>query len=200
MLNNYVEYLKILNNKLDGFFANQAPYIFCKKGCSKCCEKGEYPFSKIEIKFLLAGALLLDDDVRAKIGDNIKEIIKQKKEFKGDVFLYKCPFLIDNECVVYDYRGIICRTFGLISSCENSKIKAPFCSHHNLNYSNVMDLEKEVISEEKYSKLGDIQEPLAFNIDYKFLTGKNFEEEFGFEFGEKKSLIDWLERIWLYRF
>lgn len=196
MLNNYTEYLRILNSKLEKFFENQSSYIFCQKGCSKCCENGEYPFSEIEIKFLLAGTLLLDNSIQEQISKNINNLIKEKQNFKGEKFLYKCPFLINNECAIYDHRGIICRTFGLISTNENSKIKAPFCAHDNLNYSNVMDLEKEIISQEKYNQLGNIEEPLAFNVSYNFLTGENFEEEFDFKFGDKKSLIDWLEKVW----
>ena len=40
---------------------------------------------------------------------------KTKLEWKKDEadFIYECPFLINNRCCVYSYRGIICRTFGL---------------------------------------------------------------------------------------
>ena len=40
-------------------------------------------------------------------------------------------------------------------------------------------------------KLKLVDEPLGFNISYKFLTDPDFEKSFKFEFGDKKPLIDW---------
>ena len=54
-LSNYLFYMGYLNRKLEGFFENQSPYIFCKNGCSKCCQNGEYPFSKAEFDYLMVG-------------------------------------------------------------------------------------------------------------------------------------------------
>ena len=114
-----------------------------------------------------------------------------KKDFKGKKFVYDCPFLINNECVVYNYRGIVCRSFGLMTVGEDGKIKVPFCCYQGLNYANVMEEDGKHVSEEKFKKLGCKEEPTAFNVSYKFLTDPDFERGFNFSFGEKKPLIDW---------
>lgn len=78
-----------------------------------------------------------------------------------------------------------------MTSYQDGKIKAPFCSDYGLNYSNVLNLKKNVISQAKYKKLKVKEEPLGFNISYKYLTNEEFEQTFGFKFGEKRALIDW---------
>lgn len=187
----YILYMAYLNKKLGKFFDDQKPYISCKRGCSKCCENGEYPFSELEHEFLMIGFSKLKPDIQKKIVNKISEI-KRAKENSDGVFTYECPFLINHECSVYDFRGIICRSFGLMSINPNGKTKIPFCAFENLNYSNVVDEETKIISLKKYQKLGkDVPEPLAYNVSYGFLTSENIEKSFHLNFGEKKSLIEW---------
>lgn len=189
-MDNFIKYLNFLQNNLDKFFEQQTPYIACKKGCGLCCKNAQFPFSEMEFNYLIQGSLILPSDIQAKIEENIGQIKKEKSEFNGDVFKYNCPFLIDNVCSVYEHRGIVCRSFGLIESTEE-KAKIPFCHSNGMNYSNVVDDENMTISQEKYLALKEEKRPLAYNINYKFLTSVKVEQEFGFKFGEKKPLIDW---------
>ena len=191
---NYEKYLKFVQEKLNKFFEAQSPYISCKKGCAFCCKNAQFPYSEMEFNYLVYGSLMIDKELQAKIEANIDRILKDKQQFNGDVFRYDCPFLIDNSCSVYDYRGIVCRSFGLIELGENNKVKIPFCHEKGLNYANVVDEEKQIISEEKYKALNEEKEPLSYNISYKFLTNENIEKTFGLKFGDKKSLIDWFEQ------
>ncbi len=191
-LEDYLLYIAYLNKKLGGFFEAQSPYIFCKRGCAKCCQNGEYPFSRLEYNFIMIGFSKLTEDVRKNILQKVKKIKKEKAEF-GEGYTYECPFLINNECSVYDFRGIICRGFGLLAINEGGLTKIPFCAFEGLNYSNVVEPDTKIISTEKYKKLGDnVPEPLAYNVSYKFLTSKNIEENFKINFGERKALIDWI--------
>lgn len=194
ILANYKAYLNFLESKLQKFFASQEPYIFCKKGCSKCCRHAQFPYSAVEFRYLLNGALTLDNDTQKKIETNIKQVLEKKKKYRGKKFLYDCPFLIDDCCSVYEYRGIICRTFGLMTNTENQKIKAPFCAFKGLNYSNVLNLRKKTISVIKFKKLKTKAEPLGFNISYKYLTCEDYERTFNIKFGESKPVIDWFEQ------
>ena len=193
MLNNYLDYLVFIDKKLEKFFNKQKDYIFCKKGCGLCCQNAQFPYSKIEMQYLFLGAKELPKEIFDKIEANIEKILKNKKDFKGEKFVYDCPFLIGNVCSVYDFRGIICRSFGLMSIIQGTdkKNQVPFCYAKGLNYSNVIDPETKQVSAEKFKLTGIEEEPLAFNVSYDFLTGKDFEEAFKFEFGEKKPLIDW---------
>ena len=190
---NYLAYLEFLNTKLNKFFASQKPYIFCKQGCACCCRQAQFPYSAIEFRYLLGGALTLNAETQKKIEANIKAVLEKKKKYRGKKFLYDCPFLIDNSCSVYAYRGVICRTFGLMTNTENQKIKAPFCAFKGLNYSNVLNLRKKTISVRKFKKLNTTSEPLGFNVSYKYLTGEDYEHAFNLKFGESKPLIDWFE-------
>lgn len=190
----YLEFLEYLMGKLNKYFDEQSPYIKCEKGCAKCCSNGDYPFTEIELELLKVGFNKLDDEKKLKIKTNISNILKAKSEFKGDErFTYSCPFLIDNICSVYLYRGLICRTFGLIYIKEGANMQIPFCAYDNLNYSNVLDKEKNMLVNEKMDELGISVEPKAYNIHWDFLTSDRVAQAFGFEYGKKGSLIDLLK-------
>ena len=190
MIQNYIAFLEYLNNKLEGFFDSQKDYIFCKKGCAKCCKNAQFPYSFLELQYLLKGYLQLDKETRDIISQKVDKIKEDKIKSKEDLFRYECPFLINNECSVYNYRGIVCRTFGLMENADNNIIKTPFCCYEGLNYSNVMD--NNEISEDKVNKINPKNKPLAFNINHNLLTSEDFERGFNIKFGEKKPLIDWL--------
>ena len=195
ILENYLKYLAFLNKKFDEFFISQKPYIFCKKGCALCCKNAEFPYSKIEFIYLLSGLKSLDKQTATGILTNIQKLISLKKKNKQPKFLYDCPFLTDNVCSIYPYRGLVCRTFGLLSIGKNGNVKIPFCSSMGLNYSNILDKEKRQLSSELFEKSGYKEKPVGFNIEYDFITNKKFEEKFGFSFGDKKPLIDWFEEL-----
>ena len=193
MFKNYELYLSQINSKLEDFFERQKPYIHCKKGCAKCCKNSEFPYTRLEITYLLNGFLTLDDETKQKIENNILKTVEEKKNFKGGgKFRYDCPFLIDDICSVYPYRGVLCRTFGLLSNDpKTGKIRAPFCSHEGLNYSCFSDPETKTFSAEKIRDNKIDVDPLIFNIDYLMLTDSDFEKCFNIKFGERKALIDW---------
>lgn len=192
MIQNYVTYLKFLDEKFTRFFNKQKPFIFCKKGCAKCCKNAQFPYSEIEVEYLLLGAWQLKPEIKKIVADNLARITEEKNKYEGEKFRYDCPFLINNECAVYDYRGIVCRSFGLMTVGANEKIQVPFCCFEGFNYSNVIDYETKKVSQEKYKALGVEEEPSAFNISYEFLTDSDFERGFNFTFGERKPLIDWM--------
>ena len=194
MIDNYIKYLKFLDIELKKFFDSQKPYIKCKKGCARCCKKAMFPYSALEMRYLMEGLMRLDSKIQDEISLKIKAILEEKKNFNGKKFHYDCPFLINDECSVYEYRGILCRAFGLMTYMKEGKIKAPFCAFDGLNYSNVVDSQTGQISPEKYVELGRPEEPLAFNVDYTFLTDSNTEAAFNIKFGEKKPLIEWFEK------
>lgn len=190
-MEHYINYLKFLDEKLSTFFKSQKPYIFCKSGCAMCCQNAQFPYSLTEMKYLLSGIEKLDEPTQAKIESNLQETLHKRQKYKGKKFLYDCPFLIDNACSLYGYRGVLCRTFGLMTTYEDGKLKAPFCCFKGLNYSNVLNLKTKTVSPLKFKKLGVKEDPCGFNVSYKFLSDPEFEQEFDFKFGDKKPLIDW---------
>ena len=188
----YELYLQFLEKKLKSFFEEQAPYIYCKEGCSYCCEKGEYPFSEIEFAYLMMGVRTLDAETVRVIENNIIELKKQKESANPDKpFMHQCPFLVNKRCSLYNFRGIICRSHGLAFFSRKGKLMVPACVDFGLNYSSVYDFDTGTISNEKYQKSGIKQEPLAHNVGVHYLTNNDFLKSIGLDFGEIKPMLYW---------
>lgn len=194
MVENYLKFLAYFQGLLNRYFTEQAPFIKCQKGCAKCCKNGNYPFSQIEVEYLKQEFKTLDEGLKQKVLDRIRNLIAEKNNSKEAVFKHECPFLEDDTCVVYNNRGIICRTFGLIYFNESDKMQMPFCAFEGLNYSDVMDFEKNIITEEKLAESGLDVEPKAFNLDYKKVTDDKIAEAYLYSYGEKGPLLDILEK------
>ncbi len=192
MFKNYLVFLRVLMGNLDKYFKDQAPYIACKAGCAKCCSNGDYPFSEMELSLLKVGFSELDDKTKDIILTNIEQIKQDKESSDKTPFTYKCPFLINNMCSVYEFRGIICRTFGLIYLKEGAKAQIPFCAYEGLNYSMILNKETNMLDADMMKNKGITVEPKEYNIHYSFLTSDRVAHAFGFNFGKKSSLIDLL--------
>lgn len=196
MIYKYEKYLNLINKHLlQKFFEQQKDYINCKSGCSFCCEAGEYPFSEVEFQYAMLGYNSLSEEEKGIIQAKIEKVKKTKAEFNKKGFMYECPFLINKKCSIYNYRGIICRTHGLMYFIPDedtpTKSKCPSCINIGLNYSNIYDKAKNVISVEMWEKTGIETEPVAYNIGLKYLLNNILTEELELEFGEVKALIDW---------
>lgn len=189
----YKKYLNTVQEVLDGYFEEQKEYLCCQKGCGHCCEKGSYPYSELEFKFMLLGFYRLEMEEQQNI---MKRMIALKEE-SSDIedkkeFMYRCPFLRDDKtCSVYDYRGLICRTFGLITEKENGKYILPFCHSLGLNYSKVYDPEGKRIDYDAVKALGYKIYPKARKTNIKTLMSEKMFECEPIQFGEIKSMIEW---------
>lgn len=194
-LERYKKYLKSLDKILDKYFEDQKEYICCKKGCSHCCEKGSYPYSKTEFEYLLIGFFKLDSKEQQETIKRIKALKKEHEstENKREI-MYRCPFLNESGiCTVYDYRGLICRTFGLLKPDKNNEIIMPFCQSLGLNYSKIYNKAEKRLDETLIAKHNCKNRPKAYNIGLKTIMSKEFfADETPIEFGEIKSLIEWL--------
>ena len=190
----YKKYLNTVQPILDGYFEEQKEYICCQKGCAYCCEKGAYPFSEVEFIYLMLGFLKLDIKIREGVLARIRDLkAEYEKSEDKSKFMYRCPFLgEDKMCTVYDFRGIICRTFGLIQKQSDGKTIMAFCRELGLNYAKVFDFETKKIDYNKVKELGYKNIPQAYLIGLKNLMSKEFLGDNELEFGEIKSLIDWL--------
>lgn len=174
MLDKYENFLENFQFKIDSYFKEHSEYISCKKGCSACCEVGEYPFSWIEMNYLMQGFLQLPQDLKLKIKANIENIMQQKAQFRGERFEYTCPFLIEGSCSVYSNRGLTCRVHGLAHIKKDGSVNVPYCANEGLNYSNVY--KDNVFEAEPIKDILYIDEIL-----------KNFDGEMG----EIRPLIEW---------
>lgn len=195
MIEKYEKYLDILGSYLKKYFEQQKPYIHCKEGCSICCETGLYPLTKVESDYLMVGFKALSEIEKQQIYENIKKIKNYRKTIKEGQGYYQCPMLINNRCSIYNYRGIICRSYGLMQFYfdENNiqKYRIPCCASNELNYSEVYDENTETISMEMYTASGIKEEPLSYNLSLKYLLNNEITKNLGIDFGETKSLVDW---------
>ena len=163
-MDKYLEFLDKLDARLECYFEQQVEHIYCKKGCSACCEKGDYPISELELRHLMNGFASLDTELKKIVQNNFSKMVKGEQ----------CPFLIDKACSIYPYRPIICRVHGLAYLCKDKTVKLPYCANNKLNYSNV------------YNNGEFLTEPVKENLDTQNLLKD-------FEFGEIRNLFDWLD-------
>lgn len=198
-LKGYIIYLNFIQQKLDKYFDEQKPFIFCKKGCGKCCKNQQFPYTQIEMQYLITGVLALTPEIRSKVEENLNRVIEAHKIYKQkklkSKFKYTCPFLIDNVCSVYDYRGLICRCFGLMIKPDNGSVNIPFCCFEGLNFSNVMNLKAKQFSKRKYKSLNTEKTPNVYQVGYYQLIDEDLAKGFGFKFGQVKAMIDWFEEF-----
>lgn len=182
MLKRYEKFLEELDRELQGYFLKEKEFIKCKKGCTDCCSVGEYPLSRLEAEYLMHGFVTLPREIKDVIRKNISYLKIKKRDFCGERFLYKCPFLIDNACAVYERRGIICRTFGLAYLRADNTIKLPNCAALGLNYAENFNKETgEII----------LNDPIKKELTIDGFLRSPLAERFELECGEIRPLIDW---------
>lgn len=190
----YEIFLYTLNKELQKMFDNQAEFIKCKEGCSYCCEKGEYPFSELEFNYLIEGYKQLDSNTKKIIKENIKQINKEKSKNTDKIFMHKCPFLINKRCSVYNNRGIICRTFGLLCEHNDGRLTIPFCHEYGLNYAQLYDKELgQLIDERDGIKLSKT-EPAAFRIERDNIMNLSIAKNLNIVWGDSKTMIDFINQ------
>ncbi len=183
-LENYEKFLEIIDSDLQKIFYNQREYIYCKEGCSLCCERGDYPLSKIEYDYMTIQYNQLNED--------IKNIIKSNIERIEDKDSYVCPFLIEHKCSIYSHRPIVCRTFGVLTEDAKGLPSFPFCASMGLNYSKVYDEEKKHLSNELAKEKMVYAMPHIFRLSNKVVTNLPLAKKLNINFGEQKRLIDFL--------
>ena len=185
MQSNYEKFIKDFDQILEYLFESQKQYIKCKKGCAHCCKKGDYPFSEAEFRYLTEGYIKLSDNQKIIVQQNIRNLLKDKEEYIGnDRFEHSCPFLINDECCVYEYRGIICRTFGLSYFDEKGGyFRLPDCVSLGLNYSQLYDNETKTV---EYKDLPKV------NLRIDRILNSNLAKRHGIECGEIRPMLDWL--------
>jgi len=103
-LSNY----RLLLGKLDDFFAHAqekyAAVMHCGPGCDDCCHTQLSVFS-FEVALLVEAVGHLSPAVRQAIVARARQAEKDPQS--------PCPLLVDQQCLVYAQRPVICRTHGL---------------------------------------------------------------------------------------
>lgn len=104
---NYPELTVILDtydisDSMTQAYLEQVGPVMCKKGCSNCCKNPVVPFTEPEL-------IGISWYATEKLTNPVREQIKQRLyDHEATV---ECPFLLNNECSVYEVRPLICRQF-----------------------------------------------------------------------------------------
>ena len=124
------ERYKAILERADEFFASvqreQPANLQCGRGCTFCCY-GLFEIGAADIPILAEGLRLSHPARRKMILRKAREIVsasdhpnlreaspETKDAFFGRTDSTPCPVLSGNgECLLYDYRPLVCRTFGL---------------------------------------------------------------------------------------
>ena len=189
MLKRYEKFLSRLDKILNYFYKKQSKYIYCKLGCSACCRNGEYPFSQLEFSYMTEGFINLPQNQKIIVQQNIMKLLLDKKDWqnkkhkKEERFEHVCPFLVNNQCLIYKYRGITCRTYGLCYyDDKEGYLKLPDCVNNGLNYSKYYD--------SKNKKLNIKYIPNA-NLRIDKILESNIAKKYKLEYGEIRPILDW---------
>lgn len=192
LLEKYVYYIDKVQQVISNIFESQKEYICCSNGCSYCCEKGMYPFSELEFRYIKKAFEQLPEDVKQEVIANVCELEKEYVANNKDHFMHKCPFLINGSCSVYHSRGIICRTFGIMTENSDGVLTIPDCSNKGLNYSKVYDPVNKMIMEDKIEELGYSVPPKPYNLSRKNMMSLSIAHQLELDFGESRMLVEWL--------
>ena len=179
MLKRYTEFLNEFDKKLVKYFNQHQSFLCCKKGCSNCCEIGDYPFSRLEAEYIMKGFTTLPASLQIQIKQNINDLKNIPKKQ-----MYRCPFLIGKECALYEYRGLICRTFGLCY-VDNEIVKLPECANFGLNYSKIYDINKKEII---------LDNPIKENLRTDMIFKSKLAQKYNLECGEIRPIIEWFRK------
>ncbi len=185
-MENYIKFLKSVDEDLKKIFDYQKEYLFCKEGCSYCCKRGDYPITELEFKYLMSGYEQLPEDIKSVIQKNIETAKKSDREN------YVCPFLINEKCSIYQYRPFVCRAFGVLTEDVKGKPAFPFCAALGLNFSQIYDKENKHLSDELVDKGNFKIYPKIFRLNNRVFMNLPLAKELNLDFGEDKKMIDFL--------
>lgn len=136
----FVHYLKLLE-KIDAAVRNlenaHAEHIRCKLSCAECCT---FPLS-----FFPVEAAFMAESIREMDGDRREVIRKALKDFGDGQGQSRCPLLVDDRCLGYEARPVLCRTHGLLINTAKQTDDLRVERSCRLNYAEV-DMERTDIS------------------------------------------------------
>lgn len=187
-IENYIKFLKIVDEDLKKIFDYQKEYLCCKEGCAHCCKRGDFPLTELEFKYLMSGYNKLDSNLKNLIQENISSLKNADRDN------YICPFLINEKCSVYAYRPIVCRAFGVLTEDSKGNPSFPFCTLLGLNFSQIYDKEKQHLSSDLVKQGNFKIFPKVFRLSNNVFINLPLVRELNLNFGEAKKMIDFLHK------
>jgi Fe-S-cluster containining protein len=126
MNDGHARYLALVE-RVDRFLASvrkrYADQILCRKGCADCCRQflSLWP---VEAHHIARGLKVLPAGLIVRL--------QAQAETAG---WSQCPLLLDSACALYEYRPILCRTYGYpFLSQEEGNLSGPLVSYCSRNF------------------------------------------------------------------
>ncbi len=120
---------------ITNLYRQEHPDHPCRIGCAECCYNIVVVYPE-EFAFVQLGINHLSDDLLATITEktvncyqdildrvpSLAELVKERDIVKYvhtvtselEKIRTECPFLLDNKCMIYEYRPLVCRMYGII--------------------------------------------------------------------------------------
>jgi uncharacterized protein len=129
-LANYRAFLERVDTLCAKIIAEFTEKILCRAGCSGCCR---------HLNLFPVEAANLADAV-GKLPREIRELLARRADWQEEE---QCPLLLDDRCLVYRDRPVICRTHGLplLTDLEGEK-RIDFCEE---NFRGVTSLSGDMV-------------------------------------------------------
>jgi len=108
-------------------------YIFnCNPCADNCCQTRFYHHTYIECLLVQEGFRTLDPAMQAEIESRARNVIQRTADLDkiGKSVRLMCPLNLDDLCVVYPYRPMICRLHGIpheFQSGAGQRVQGPGC-------------------------------------------------------------------------
>jgi uncharacterized protein len=91
-----------ISDSLTSRYLETVSSVACRRGCSNCCKNPTVPFTEPEL-------MGINWYVTEKLAHPLKDRVKERLHHHAST--HECPFLVDNECSIYEVRPLICRQF-----------------------------------------------------------------------------------------
>ncbi|NOX21240.1 MAG: hypothetical protein GXO99_08315 [Nitrospirae bacterium] len=116
-ISDYLERLGRLYKKVDHAYSEIAEELgFTCEGCKdNCCQNVFLHFTVVESLYLIEGFRKLEREVKEEIYQRAEDYNRAYASTSRPVLNLKkfCPLNFDGRCVLYEYRPIACRFYGL---------------------------------------------------------------------------------------
>ena len=172
------DYLNRLGNiykKVDKAYAEIAENLgFTCEGCEdNCCQNVFLHFTVVENFYLIDGFRRLDREIREEIFKKAEQYNHAYASVSRPVVNLKklCPLNFDQRCILYEYRPIACRLYGLpgklISPARGTEEFKGCWRFHKLYPDSAHQLDRTEFYKELASLEGELRKRLCYFQKYK---------------------------------
>jgi Fe-S-cluster containining protein len=130
----FLERLQMIYAAMDHQYNQAAAYyrFDCHTCTDNCCRTRFYHHTYVEYLYIIEGVKTLNSKRQFEIKQRALEIYQKSAELdkQGKPVRLMCPMNVDNLCILYPYRPMICRLHGIpheLQKSASSRVYGPGC-------------------------------------------------------------------------